>query len=41
MHKSKICDINNRTGSALFDGVGWGGGVLGCYSEKLEKMRYL
>ena len=29
-HKFKICDQNNRTGSALFGGVGGGG-----YSEKL------
>ena len=26
-YKSKICDGNNRTGSALFGGVG-GGGVI-------------
>ena len=33
-HKSKICDGNNRTGSALFDGVRGGGSNL----EELEKM---
>ena len=34
-HKSKIDDLHNRTGSALFGGVGGGSN-----SEKLEKMRY-
>ena len=36
-HKSKISDQHNRTGSALFGGVGQGGGDN---SEKLEKMRH-
>ena len=35
-HKSKICDGNNRTGSALFGGV-----EGGSTSKKLEKIRYL
>ena len=34
-HKSNIRDWHNRTGSALFGGVG------GSNPEKLEKIRYL